>query len=329
MKYRCLALLVAGLFLCFSGCSEKTISETVFMMDTVVTVTLYDTSDRAILSGCIDLMQELNDRLSRTNPDSEISRLNAAGGTPTDVSEDTARLIEKGLTYGALSDGAFDITIAPVSSLWDFHADEPSLPAPDALDAALKRVDYRNVAVEGNTVTLTGGAQLDLGGIAKGYIADCAAAFLRESGIERAVLNLGGNVVVLGSKRGADGWSVGIQAPFSPEETLSCAVTVADKTVVTSGIYQRSFVRDGVLYHHLLDTATGYPKESDLASATVICDASADADALSTICYLFGSEKALALADQEGFDLILIQRDGNVRTTDGIEERCGFRLLES
>ena len=107
------------------------------------------------------------------------------------------------------------------------------LPAPDALDAALKRVDYRNVAVEGNTVTLTGGAQLDLGGIAKGYIADCAAAFLRESGIERAVLNLGGNVVVLGSKRGTDGWSVGIQAPFSPEETLSCAVTVADKTVVT------------------------------------------------------------------------------------------------
>ena len=329
MKRRILVLLAAIFCLCCSGCRERAISETVFMMDTVVTLTLYDTSDTELLSSCIDLMQEWSTRLSRTDPAGEVFRLNSANGAATVVSDGTARLIEKGLAYGALSGGAFDITIAPVSSLWDFHADKPALPEADALKNALAKVDYHNVTVDGNTVTLSGGAQLDLGGIAKGFIADCAAAFLRENGIERAILNLGGNVVALGSKHGASGWSVGIQAPFSAQDTVSCAVTVADKAVVTSGIYQRCFTVDGILYHHLLDSTTGYPKDTDLASATVICDTSADADALSTICYLSGSEQALALAKQEGFDLVLILRDGSIRTTDGIAQRYDFRLLES
>ena len=202
------------------------------------------------------------------------------------------------------------MTIAPASELWIFTADEPSLPDPDTLKNAVMRVDYRNIAIEGNTVTLNNNAQIDLGGIAKGYIADRVAAYLREAGVASACINMGGNIVTIGKKPDGSEWTIGVRDPNGTAEQSEEVLSLADAAVVTSGNYERFFELDGVRYHHLLDPKTGMPVQNGMASVTIIGTQSALCDALSTACFVLGEQGSRALLDRYGVHAIFLYTDG-------------------
>ena len=224
------------------------------------------------------------------------------------------QIIKKGLYYSRLSQGAFDITIGSVSNLWDFKSEEPVIPAADAVAAAKNHVNFQNIILKNNTVTLTDpNTQLDVGAIAKGYIADRLKDYLKENGVKHAVINLGGNVLTLGTKADGSDYNIAIQKPFDKSGEAIASVKISDKSVVTTGNYQRYFEKDGKIYHHVLDPKTGMPCETDLYSVSIITVSSLTADALSTVCFLKGYQEALALVNQlNNVDAVFVTSDNKV-----------------
>ena len=291
------------------------------MLNTFVTVTLYDTDDQEILDGCFDLCAEYENLLSRTKETSEIYRLNhrAEGERSLQVSEKTAQVIAKGLEYSRLSDGAFDITIEPLSSLWDFTAENPQVPPEEAIREARERVNYRNVSVEGNTVTFADDVTtIDLGAIAKGFIADQIKNYLEGEGVESAIINLGGNVLCVGARPDETPFRIGIQRPFAERNEVAGALDIEDMSVVSSGVYERHFIQDGVNYHHLLNPRTGYPYENGLVQVTIISRDSVDGDGLSTTCFALGIEEGSELLESlEDTYGIFMTEDGETYYTEG------------
>lgn len=280
--------------------SYDKISKTGFFFDTVVSVTLYGTSDETVLDDCFLQMKHYEDLLSKTVEGSDIWRINHSNGTPVEVSDETAALIHMANSYSARSDGAFDITIAPVVSLWDFTGDKPHIiPAPSDLASALTHVDYHTLTIEQNKVTLTDPlAQLDLGGIAKGFIADRICEWLTDHEISCGLISLGGNILTFGQKPDGTPWNIAVRKPFgSADESITVVSAESGISVVTSGTYERYFEQDGVLYHHILDPDSGYPVTNGLTSVTILSDSSAEGDALSTACFVLGLEKGMKLIE--------------------------------
>ena len=314
--------LIAALVFLLCSCSADPgiapLSGTEFMLDTFVTITLYDKPEQELLDGCFELCRELEARLSRTVPGSDIFRLNSAQGQPVELSPDAAAVISAGLRFGELSGGLFDITIAPASGLWDFKAEAPSPPDADALESACRLIGWSRVETDGNTARLEHGMAVDLGGIAKGYIADRMAEWLEERGVRSALLNLGGNIYALGEKPDSSPFVIGIRKPGGSELEYACRLELRGGTAVTSGIYERCFELDGTLYHHILDPRTGYPVQNELASVTIITESSAEADALSTACFALGAERGGELALSLGAQAVLILRDGSIETVGGV-----------
>ena len=231
-------------------------------------------------------------------------------------------------TAGRVCDRAFDPTLAPMLDAWGFTKDERRVPSADELKELLSHTGCGKVALEktadGWTVTLLDGAQLDLGGIAKGYAADLLRAQLEKEGVTSATLDLGGDVFVMGRKTDGSDWRIAVKDPADTESYLGI-VSAADKFIVTSGVYERYFEENGVRYHHILDPKTGCPAESGLVSVTVLCENGAWADALSTACFVLGPDGALALRDDladqgTDFELILVTDDGRVLYTDGLAD---------
>lgn len=292
-------------------------------LDTVVTLSLYDTQDPAVLDTCFEKIADWENLFSRTRAESDVARINRAAGQPVAVDEETARLLAVGLEYGKRTGGALDITIASASSLWNFQDEEPAIPDSRELQQAASHVDWQTVQLDGRTVQLTDPqAQIDLGAIAKGYIADGLAAYLREQGVERALLDLGGNIYALGDKNGQP-WTVGVRDPLDGDG-LAATVPVRDGSVVTSGIYERGFERDGVRYHHLLDPHTGWPVQNGLASVTILSASSVEGDALSTACFVLGEEDGLALIEKtEGVEALFIRTDGTQVRSSGFPTEAG------
>ena len=311
------------------GCSKKEVSQTAFLLDTVSTITIYDySSDESandIINECFSLCTDYENKLSRTINTSEISAINSAKGSKTQVSEQTAELIKKAIKYSELSNGKFDITIAPVSSLWDFKSESPAPPNDSQIKEALSHVNYKNISVEGNTVELLDeSAAIDLGGIAKGYIGDKAKEFLIEKGVTKALINLGGNILVICPEN--DSLKIGIQDPNGQEGALSGAISTNGNSLVTSGIYQRCFEYNGKLYHHILDTSTGYPVDNNLASVTIVGPESADCDALSTTVFCLGAEEGLKLVNSlDGYEAVIITKDNETLFSDGINKTVEYR----
>ena len=338
------------------------VGKTGFYLDTVCGITIYGMSDPdgslaklsdddlelhflRVITDAFLVCSDYEKVLSKTIETSDISRINAAGGEATEVSDEAAEIIGKGLFYGDISGGAFDITIGKATDLWDFHDNVETgheggkIPSQEALNEAVSHVNYRNVKVDGNMVKLTDpDTEINLGGIAKGYIADKVASYLEERGVTSGVVDLGGNIVVIGSKSRKlicdDGTSpelttpfnIGITDPSSKTGNLLGLMPCSDKTVVTSGTYERYFQQDGVKYHHILDPKTGYPVETDVLSVTIISDRgnSADCDGLSTTCLALGMEKGLELVNSmDGFEAIFVGTDGNVEMTS---TETGFQL---
>ncbi len=319
MKNRKIISLATAAFICISlsGCAAvskepMTYTDTVF--DSVIALTIYDSKDQEILDECKSMCHKYDAMFSATNPDSEISKINQAGGNPVEVSSETATLIKKGLYYGKLSNGAFDITVGKVSGLWDFTAENPTIPDAAAIADALEHVDYRKVLVSGNTVTMQDPeASIDLGGIAKGYIADQLKKYLEKEGVRHANINLGGNVQTIGGKPDGSDFNIGIQEPFSETGIPITSVKINDQSIVTSGTYQRYFEKDGTIYHHILDPKTGYPCQNGLSSITIITDSSLTADALSTTCFVLGPEEGLKLVNQlDNVDAVFIDNENEI-----------------
>ncbi len=267
-----------------------------------------------LLDATVARCQGFERTLSRTIATSDVGRINAAGGAAVEVEADTAQLIELALGYCEASGGLFDITIGAVSELWDFH--EGTVPSEDQIAAALPHVGFERVRVDGTTVTLGDpAARLDLGGIAKGFVADVLIDELEAQGVTSAYVNLGGNVKVLGDKPDGTPWKVGVRdpAPDADASTPIARIALDGGSVVTSGLYERQFEADGRRYWHILDPRTGYPVETDLVSATIVSERSIDGDGCTKPLFMMGWGEALVWADsREDLQVLLVDREGRV-----------------
>jgi thiamine biosynthesis lipoprotein len=326
------ALLIAALMILTScdngGTRNEPIRQTEFLLDTVCTVTVFSKDDEDYAAEALALCADYEQLLSRTVATSEISAINDAGGVQTAVSKDTAELLKKALYYGEQSEGMFDVTIGGVSALWDFSSDSPDrvVPSRTTVETALTAVDYTGIDLSGTDVRLRNPAtQLDLGGIAKGFIADKMAEYLTEKGVRAALIDLGGNIVTVGAKEGDVPWVVGVKNPLPATEDgqtsaiLGTIEVEGTKSVGTSGTYERFFIQDGVRYHHILDPQTGFPAQTDLAGVTVVTEKSVDGEGITTMCILFGSEKARQYLEENNIPAVLVKDDGTVITTGGVK----------
>ena len=327
MKRQLAALLLTIFALSLTACGEtaaESETRTVYAMDTVMNLTVYGENAAAALESAEKELHTLDEAvLSRTAEGSELYALNASNGETVECGADDIlpALIETALTISDATDGAFDPTLAPVLDAWGFTKDERRVPSADELKELLSHTGCGKVALEktadGWTVTLLDGAQLDLGGIAKGYAADLLRAQLEKEGVTSATLDLGGDVFVMGRKTDGSDWRIAVKDPADTESYLG-VVSAADKFIVTSGVYERYFEENGVRYHHILDPKTGCPAESGLVSVTVLCENGAWADALSTACFVLGPDGALALRDDladqgTDFELILVTDDADAQ----------------
>ena len=300
-----------------------------FYFDTIITITLYDTNDEAYLDECFALADKYEHLLSASRTDSDVSKINAANGNPVTVSDETIALLERGIYYGDLSEGRFDITVGKLSSLWDFSHNEGTIPDEDAIKDALATIDYHNIQINGNTVTLKNPTSaIDLGGIAKGYIADEMKAYLNEQGITSGTINLGGNVLTIGPKANDEDYRIGIQKPFAEDGDALAAISIKDASVVSSGVYERYFEKNGTLYHHILNPKDGYPYQNELLGVTIICKNSVDGDGLSTVCFSLGLADGLQLIESlPDTEAIFITNDNEIHTTSGIGTTIPFEIL--
>ena len=321
IKKRLPAALLA-LALCLAGGAAAETKESVvgYQLDTIITLTAY-CEDKAVLEDALKECDRLEQLLSKTIEGSDVWRINHAEGQPVEVDPVTAEVIRTALAISEISEGAFDITIAPASALWDFKAETPALPDAEALAEAASRVNWRALQLEGNTVTLPAGMMIDLGGIAKGYIGDAVRAYLENRGITSAVLAFGGNIVTIGTKPDGKPWKIGVQDIDGPAMESMLVLQMGGGSAVTSGNYERGFELDGVRYHHILEPATGWPVQNSLASVTILGDSSAMGDGLSTAAFVLGEEKGLALIESmKDTEAIFILKDRTVITTSGGEK---------
>ena len=322
-KIRLVPLILSLMILC-SGCgAEKELpklSEVGFYLDTVIILTAY-TDDDQVLKDAMEECSRYEKLLSATIEGSDVWRINHADGQPVEVSDDTMEVLRCAVRIAELSGGAFDVTIAPVSSIWDFTSGEAVLPDAEKIARAAKLVDYTKLELEGNTVRLPAGMMIDPGGIAKGYIADSVKAWLMDKGVRHAILSFGGNVVGIGTKPDGSDWKVGIQDIDKATGEYMLVSRNNGGSTVTSGIYERGFDLDGVRYHHLLSTETGWPVQNELASVTIFSDSSMLGDALSTTAFVLGTEEGIRLIESlEGIEALFIARDRTVTMTSGAEE---------
>ena len=255
---------------------------------------------------------------SRTIPTSDVARINGAQGEAVVVATETAQLVVRALTYCEKSGGVFDVTAGCLTRLWDFH--RGIVPEKQTLQQAVQHVDWHTVSVfqENDTwyVQLTDpDAALDVGGIAKGWIADELGKYLQHEGFENFLINLGGNVLAHGHNAKGKPWTIGITNPF-PDQSENVVVRCTGESVVTSGTYERCFQKNGVLMHHILDPQTGFPVVTDAVGATIVCEKSIDAEGFSTTALALGVEGGLAFckAQPEIISAIFIDVRGNVRT---------------
>lgn len=310
---------------CLTGCQRKMepVSRSAFLLNTFITVTLYDSQEEEILDGAIELCSEYEKKFSTTIETSEIYAMNhrKPGERECSVSEDTAELIKMGLEYAKISGGAFDITIEPLSSLWNFSGSDPHVPPEEAIQKELAKVGYEKVSVNGTTVTFADDVtSIDLGAIAKGYIADCMKEYLREQGVQSAIMNLGGNVLCLGEHPGEKPFKIGLQKPFADRTETVAVLDIRDMSVVSSGVYERYFEENGINYHHILNPSTGWPCENGLTQVTILSERSADGDGLSTACFALGLKDGMKLVDSmEGVYAVFVAEDGSLHYSEGAE----------
>ncbi|MCF6460598.1 FAD:protein FMN transferase [Clostridium sp. Cult3] len=325
-----ISLLITG---CTNNKSES-LTQTEFLMDTVINIKIYDKQDKKILDMAIDRLKEIEDRMSGTIENSDVSKINEnAGIKPVQVHEEVYYVIEKAKYFAEISQGAYEPTIGPLVELWNITGSDEKerdiLPSKEQIEEKKALVDYNDLELLGdNFVYLKRkGMKLDLGGIVKGYAADEVKRIFVENGVESAIIDLGGNVYALGEKPDGDPWKIGIQDPFSVTGNYIGIINVKDKSIVTSGDYERYFMYKGERYHHIIDAQTGYPSKNEVSGISIISDKSIDGDALSTALFVLGIDEGTKLAKQlEDIDLLFITKQNEVYIQE--ELRDSFTLKD-
>lgn len=324
-------LFAAGmLLLLLSGCQPASSQSDFYAMDTFMTVTTYDRNAKTAESARVEIEQHINSLdqiMSRQREESELSALNAAGGQPVTVSDELYEAIETAVHYAEMTGGAYDPTTAPLSDLWGIGTDHEQVPAQADIDETLSKVGWQNIQLLGNnTIKLLGGAQVDLGGIGKGWAANDAAEICRQaSDTLRALAQLGGNIYGIGQNpNGEDGsWRIGIADPDNSANSVA-VISITDESVVTSGDYERYFVQDGKRYHHIFDPKTGYPTDNGLRGVTVVDTDSAEADALTTGLFVMGLDKGLEFCAEHDIKAVFITSDKRIIPTENVLAQYTF-----
>jgi thiamine biosynthesis lipoprotein len=303
-----------------AGCAKPEVTSETYALNTICSQQIVGGNAKAAADEVGGMLWDITNAMSM-NEGSHVWAVNEAAPGAARVSEETAEVIAAALHIAEETGGAFDPAIGALTRLWDITGD-PRVPDAGEIEGALGLVDYRKASIDGTSVALgEAGMKLDLGGIAKGYAADKATEVYRKHGVERALLNLGGNIYAYGEKPGGENFRIGIRDPLGAEGEIAAIIKVNDTSVVTSGVYERFFESGGKTYHHIFDPKTGYPAENGLVSVTVVCKNSMRADALSTALFVMGMEQGLEFArSHQDIEAIFITQDRKVRVTDGLNE---------
>ncbi len=329
-KYIVMLMIITAASLC--GCRDnngimnngKISEETrdVFAMDTYMTLTAYGENAKDAIDEAVDEIQRLDDMFSVGNKNSEVTILNDNGSEI--ISDETAYLFETASQIYKNTEGSFDITVYPLMVEWGFTNQKYNVPNQKKIDSLLKLIGTEKIEYDKKQkfISVPEGMKIDFGGIAKGYTSQCIMKIFEKNDLTGGIVSLGGNVQTYGKKPNGDSFKVGIEDPFGNEEYVGI-LNVKNKAVITSGGYERFFEKDGEQYHHILDPKTGYPAKSGLASVTIVSDDGTKADGLSTALFVMGKEKAIEYWKQygikENFDVILVEENGDVTITEGIE----------
>ena len=329
MKKNIVIFMLLILMIFTIGCStqeiDEPISRTEVIMGTTLGVTIYENGSDEVLEKVFKRVEEIENMVSINKEETEIEKLNEnAGISPVKLSDTSFEIIEKALYYSKLSTGGYDLTVGPLVKLWNIGLPEAKVPTQEEIDEVIKNIDYTKVVLNKDTKEVflsQKGMLLDLGSIAKGYAADEIVKILKEENINSAIIDLGGNIYALGLKEGNKNWKIGIQNPFDNRGKIVGSLEVSNKTVVTSGVYERYIEQDGQTYHHILNPETGYPYETDIAGVSIIADKSIDGDALSTLVFTKGLEKGLELVENiDGVDAIFITNNKEVYVTKDLKD---------
>lgn len=337
------SLRIALLLIIFSaitlGCSPiknsvKPLTKSNFLLGTIVDITMYDNRNEKIIYEAFDRISEIENKMTINKGDtSEIIKLNEASGLhEVSLSPDTFYVLERGKYYSALSGGSFDITIGPVVKLWNIGTDYATVPDSEELKQAIELVDYKKLHLDRDKFEAkldAKGMKVDLGAIAKGYAADEVAAILKKHGVKHAIINLGGNVLAIGGNVNGEPFKIGVQNPLNPRGDYMGILNIEDKTVVTSGIYEKYLEKDGKRYHHILEPKTGYPADNSIVGISIITDKSIDGDGLSTSVFLLGLDKGMELIESlDNVEAIFITTDKKVYISKGLKDNFILTNME-
>lgn len=315
-------LIIILLFICGCGTGRNILSEdTVFAFDTFMSFSVYS-DDEKVTDRLVERVYELENMLSVTDTESEVYEINESRGNEVTISGELEKIIKTAVEVSTETEGAFDITAYPYVRAWGFTTGEYRIPSEGELNDISGTVGYEKIKTDQNKVVLSDGAMIDLGGIAKGFLSDNLIDFVKEEGCPGALLNLGGNICVVGKKPGNIPWNIGIASPYNQEKLLG-TIEATDECIITSGGYERYFEgSDGEIYWHIINPKTGYPAKSGLVSVTVVGKNGMVCDALSTALFVMGEERALDYyKEHDGFEMILVTEDGRVLVSEGLEER--------
>lgn len=338
-------VLIIGAIFIFRPNKDIEFSKTNYYLGTVNTITIYGKNQKEadkLLIGCDNVVKKIDNLMSTEIPGSDVSKINKnAGIKPTVVSEETYEVIKNAIYYSKIANGNFDITIGPISNLWSIGKKDARVPEKSEIDNLLHLVDYKNIEIKKEIIksdTNNDGIKestdtkytvflkkknmkIDLGAIAKGYAADTVSSYLRLSDVDRAIINLGGNIKTIGD------FTIGIKNPFENANDSFASIKVNNKSIVTSGVYERFVEKDGKKYHHILNPFNGYPFNNNLLSVTIISNKSINCDALSTSAFALGLEKGKKLIESiDDVDAILVTKDKKVFLTNGFDNN--FELLD-
>ena len=312
--------------------SHRVYSYSAVLMGSPILLKLFS-HDEALASRVFRLIKQYEDLLTVNRAHSQVMDINhAAGQHPVAVSRPVFELIRCAKAASLLKDSAFNLAIGPLVKRWKIGFKGDAVPPADEIAALLGITDPADVVLDeaNSSVFLTcQGMEIDLGAIAKGYIADRVRDYLHKEGVELGLINLGGNVLCIGSKPDGTPFKIGIQKPFADRNETEAVMDITGKSVVSSGIYERCFKQDGKLYHHILNPQTGYPYDNGLISVTIISDQSVDGDALSTTCFALGLEDGLKFAEKKGVQAVFITEDYELHYTDGFRDEIRVTDVES
>src|SRR3989339_1154017 len=322
------------LFVLFlSGCREQTFQKTKFLINSPCEITIIDANSYKAKKALKESFNEIEkvDKLCGYGLDSKVSEINLnAGKQPITVNNELFKIIEESIRIGDLTEGAFDITVGPLVSLWGFDTDKPSLPLKNKIISVLPLVNYKNIKLDKEKLTVylaKPGMKIDLGGIAQGYAVKMASKKLKEYGIKKALINISGDIMVIGEALENNPWKIGVQHPRKQNELLTI-LEYKDKSIVTSGDYEKYFFSNGVRYHHIFVPQTGYPAKGTI-STTIITDDPMLADALSTAIFVLGAKKGMAIVNKiRNTEAIIISEtnDGTIITVSSELEKTNLKF---